>query len=139
MPLLEPQVSAKLGTLQSLDDAIAYRLGKLSQPCPDCAPGARCPDHQHDEHLITSYQDRHAQALSDALAGMDPADIALIMRPGDDLPPTIAALSVALLIRLREMAADGPVVVDLDEGPVVIELDGPVILEHPLQPGSDDC
>lgn len=138
MPLLDPQVSAKLGTLQSFDDAIAYRLDRLSRPCQDCGPGTRCSDHQNDEHLITSYQDRRAEALQDALAGMDPDDIALIMQPGDDLPPTVAAFSVALMAQLRELAADGPVLVELDDGPVVIELNGSVIIEHPMRPGRDE-
>lgn len=129
MPILDPQMSVKLSELQTLDDAIAYRLGRLSQPCPDCGPAARCPEHHHDEHLMTSYQNRYATAFQDALAGMDPDDIALIMQPGDNLPPTAGAMSLAVLARLRELAADGP---------VVIELDGPDIIEHPLQPGSGD-
>ena len=135
---LDPQVCAQIGALQSLDDAIAYRLDRLSLPCQDCRPGARCAEHRHDEHLIASYQDRYATTLRDTLAGMDPADIALIMRPGDGTPPTAGAYGVAVLARLRELAASGPVLVELDGGPVVIELDGPVILEHPMLPGGDD-
>jgi len=34
MPLLDPQVTAKIGILQSLDDAIAFRLSRLNLPCP---------------------------------------------------------------------------------------------------------
>ena len=138
MPLLDPQVPAQISVLQSLDDAIAYRLDRLNAPCPDCGPAARCAEHRQDEHLIASYQDQYAAAFQDALAGMDPGDITLIMQPGDDTPPTAAAFSLALLARLREIAADGPVVIELDDGPVVIELDGPVILEHPLLPGNRD-
>jgi hypothetical protein len=136
MPLLDPQVSAKIGTLQTLDDAIAYRLTRLQVPCQACGPDGRCPEHRHDEHLLASYQERYAAAFQDALAGMDPADIALIMQPGDDLPPTAGAMSVAVLARLKELAADGPVILDLGDGPVLIEMNGPVITEHPLQPGS---
>jgi hypothetical protein len=138
MPLLDPQASAKIATLQSLEDAIAYRLSMLQAPCQACGPGSRCPEHRQDEQLIASYQDRYAAAFQDALAGMDPGDIALIMRPGDDTPPTAAAFSLALLARLREIAAGGPVVIELDGDPVVIELDGSVILEHPLLPGNRD-
>jgi len=136
MPPLDPQVSAKIGTLQSLDDAIAYRLGRLNVPCQSCGPGGRCPEHASDEHLIANYQDRYAAAFQDAMAGMDPGDIALIMSQDDDTPPTAAAFSIAVLARLREIAADGPVVTDLGDGTVVIEMDGPVIIEHPLEPGS---
>jgi hypothetical protein len=110
-------------------------LSRLQSPCQACDADGRCPEHRQDENLIASYQDRHAAALQDALAGMDPGDIALIMQPGDDLPPTAAAFSVVVMARLREIAADGPVVVELDDGPVVIELDGSVIIEHPLLPG----
>ena len=138
MPLLDPQVSAQISVLQSLDDAIAYRLGRLNAPCPDCGPAARCAEHRSDEHLIASYQDRRAATLRDTLAGMDPADIALIMQPGDDTPPAAAAYGLAVLARLRELTADGPVLLELDDGPVVIERDGPLLLEHPMLPSSDD-
>ena len=138
MPLLDPQVSTQIGALQSLDDAIAYRLDRLNVPCLDCGTAARCAEHRQDEHLIASYQDRRAATLRDTLAGMDPADIALIMQPGDDTPPTAAAFGLAVLARLRELTADGPVLVELDGGPVVIERDGPVLLEHPMVPGSQD-
>jgi hypothetical protein len=51
MPLLDPQVSAKIGTLQSLDDAIAFRLSRLSLPCPDCTADQKCIDHACDLYL----------------------------------------------------------------------------------------
>jgi len=138
MPLLDPQVSAKLGALQALDDAIAYRLARLDLRCQDCGPASRCVEHRHDEQLVANYQGRYAAALRDALTGMDPDDIALIMQPGDDTPPTAAAFSIAMLARLRELAADGPAVIELDGQPVLIELEGNVVLEHPLLPGSDE-
>lgn len=137
MPLLDPQVSAQIGVLQSLDDAIAYRLDRLSQPCPDCRPAARCADHRQDEHLIGRYQARYAAALRDTLAGIDPADVALIMQPGGT-DPTAGALSLVVMARLRELAASGPVLADLDGSPAIYETDGPAIIEHPLQPASDD-
>jgi len=88
--------------------------------------------------LITHYQDRYAQALQDVLTGIHPNDIALVMQPGDDTPPTAAALSLVILARLRELAASGPAVTELDGRRVVIELDGPVVIEHPLPPGTGD-
>lgn len=100
MPLLDPQVSAQLGVLQSLDDAIAYRLGKLTQPCPGCGPAARCDEHHHDQHLLTSYQDRYAAALSDALAGLDPDDVAHRPCPhSGPLRPTLCHLPLRHLDR----------------------------------------
>jgi hypothetical protein len=42
MPLLDPQVTAKIGTLQSLDDAIAFRRSRLNLPCPDCTADHKC-------------------------------------------------------------------------------------------------
>jgi hypothetical protein len=41
-------------------------------------------------------------------------------------------LSLALISGLRELAASGPALVDLDGQPTLIELDGPVVVEHPL-------
>lgn len=136
MPLLDPRMAEKIGTLQLLDDAITHRLDKLNLPCPDCRPDARCAEHHHDEQLITGYMDRYAAAFSDALAGMDPDDIALMMQPGDDTPPTVSAVGAALMTRLRELAATGPVIIELNDRKVMIEQDGPVLLEHPLTPGS---
>ena len=81
---------------------------------------------------------RHAAAFQDATAGMDPDDIAAIMPPGDDTPPLVGALSLAILAQLRELAFDGPAVAELDGRAVVIQLDGPVIIEYPLPSGSDN-
>jgi hypothetical protein len=117
MPLLDPHMAEKIGTLQLLDDAIAYRLDKLNLSCPKCRPGARCAAHHYDEQLVTGYMDRYSAALSDALAGMDPGDIAVIMT------------------QLRELAATGPVIVELDSGTGVIEQDGPVLAEYRLTSG----
>jgi hypothetical protein len=108
VPLLDPEVSAKLGTLQMLDDAIAYRAGQLSMPCLVCAPGRQCAEHAHDAGLLDYYQDSYAAAFKDAIAGMDPNDVAAIMQPGDDLPPTAGLFALAMLGRPRELAADGP-------------------------------
>ena len=89
MPLLDPQVTAKIGTLQSLDDAIAFRLSRLNLPCPDCTADHKCIDHACDLDLIAGYQDRYAAACRDALADMDPDDIEQIMQPGDGTPPIV--------------------------------------------------
>jgi hypothetical protein len=81
MPLLDPEVTATIGTLQSLEDAIAFRLGRLNLPCPDCTADQRCIDHACDLDLIAGYQDRYAAGCRDALADMDPGDIEQIMQP----------------------------------------------------------
>jgi hypothetical protein len=131
--LLEAEISARLTTLQMAEDALAYRQQRLSRPCPDCAPGRRCPDHAHDEGLAGRYQHACDQALSYALEGTDPADVSRVMPPGSDVPPTAGALGVLTLARLRELAADGPVETVLDGRPVMIELDGEGnIVEYPL-------
>ena len=137
MPELDPEVSAKLGTLQVIDDAIAYRRSQLNLPCPDCAPGQRCTEHAQDEVLLDNYQDRYAAAFQDATAGMPPDDVAMILQPDSDTSPTVAAFCLAVLARLRELAAEGPVVTELEGRTVVIELDGPRIVEHLLPPGGD--
>jgi hypothetical protein len=118
--------------MQMLDDAIAYRLSQLNLPCGECAPGQRCAEHAHDALLLDSYQDRYAAAFQDATAGMELDDITAIMQPGDGAPLLTGALSLAILAQLRELASDGPAVTELDGRAVVIELDGPVIIEHPL-------
>jgi hypothetical protein len=135
--LLGPEMSARLQTLQSLDDAIAFRLNRLDSPCEDCAPGERCVDHAQDEGLIAGYQERHGSVLTELFAGLDPAELDRAARLGDGLPPTVIALTVVISARLRELAADGPFVTELDGAPVVIELDGPLLVEHPLVPPDD--
>jgi hypothetical protein len=69
---------------------------------------------------------------------MDPDDIEQIMQPDDGTPPTVGVLSAAVLRRLRELAADGPVMTQLDGRSVMIELDGQAVVEHPLVTDSDD-
>ncbi|HUZ24330.1 MAG TPA: hypothetical protein VMV07_11275 [Streptosporangiaceae bacterium] len=86
-------------------------------------------DHAHDARLISGYRERHGSVLTEVFAGMNPEEVDQATRQGDGIPPTVIALSVAISARLRELAADGP---------VVIELDGPVLVEHPLMPQSDD-
>jgi hypothetical protein len=132
MPLLTPEISAKIGTLQTLDDAIAFRLNRLSLPCPDCAPGQRCVEHACDASLVAGYQERYAAAFQDAVADIDPDDIDRIMQHGDAIPPTVGLLSAAIIARLRQLAADGPAVTQLDGCPVVVEPDGTVVVEHPI-------
>jgi hypothetical protein len=137
--LLNPEISARLQTLQSLDDAIAFRLNRLGSPCEDCTPDERCVDHAHDEGLIAGYRERHGSVLTEVFAGMDPEEVDQATRQGDGTPPTVIALSLAISARLRELAADGPFMTELDAGPVVIELDGPLLVEHPLMPHDDEA
>lgn len=108
MPLLDPDMSAAIGTMQSLDDAIAFRLGKLDQPCPDCVPQRRCIVHSYDERLVERYQARYAAAVSDALARLEPDAVVRVMRPG--VRPATALLATAILTRLHEAADGGPAV-----------------------------
>jgi hypothetical protein len=136
--LLDPETSARLLTLQSLDDAMTFRLTRLGSPCGDCAPDERCMDHAYDEGLITGYRERHGSVITELFAGMDPADVDKATRQGDGTPPTVIALSLAISARLRELAADGPFVTEFDGRMVVIELDGTLLVEHPLMPPDDD-
>jgi hypothetical protein len=46
---------------------------------------------------------------------MDPEDIALVAQPGEDLPPTVIALSVVMIGQLRKLATEGIAVVDSDD------------------------
>lgn len=132
MPLLDREISGKLGMLQSLDDAIAFRSGRLEQPCQGCQPGGRCTEHAYDEHLIEQYQARHAAAFSDACKGIDPGEIERMIEAGGGVPPTAGLLSAAIITRLRELAADGPALTVLDSRPVLIELEDGVVVEYPL-------
>lgn len=131
------EVPAKLATLQLLEDAIAFRTHRLNTPCPDCTPSRKCDDHACDVDLVERYQARYATAFTDAFANVHPADITLVTQPPDGTPPGIALTCAAILDWLRDLAADGPIVTDLDGSPVVIELDGPNVIEHPLAPGDD--
>lgn len=117
MPLLDRKVSAAIGTLQSLDDAIAFRLGRLNQPCQDCAEDEKCAVHSYDERLVVRYQARYAAAFCDAIAGMDSHKVGQIIERGDGIPQTAAVRSTAILTRVLETAADGPVVTELDGRP----------------------
>jgi hypothetical protein len=129
MRLLDPEVSDKIATLQQLDDAIAFRFGRLERPCLDCMGRHRCIEHAYDQRLLEGYKARYAAAWAEAFAGMDPDDIDKLMQ-AHDMPPTAAMLAAAIAAGLREAAAHGPVVIELDGQPVVIELDGNALVEH---------
>lgn len=103
MPLLDRKVSAAIGTLQALDDAIAFRSGRLDQPCQDCAEDHKCVAHSYDERLIQRYHARYAAAFCDAIAGMDPYEVDQIMRRGDGMPRTAALLSRTVRTRVPEL------------------------------------
>lgn len=134
---LDPEISAKLGTLQSLDDAMAYRSSRLDLPCRDCRPGQKCTDHAGDVRLLETYQERYIEAFRDAVAGMDPADMAKVLQPGDDMPPPSDIMALSMAAHLRNLAADGPVMTKLDGRPVIIEVDGTNIIERPVSSNSD--
>lgn len=136
MTVLDPEMAEKIGMLQVLDDAIAFRLGRLNSSCPACRPDVRCAEHGRDEELVTSYTERYAATLSGALEGVDPADMEVMFLPGDVTPPTVSAVGAALMAQLRDLAATGPVILELDGRTVLIEQDGPMLIEHPLIPGS---
>lgn len=109
MPLLDPEIAAAIGTLRWLDDAFAFRLGRLDQPCLDCVPQRRCIVHSYDQRLVERYQARYAAAFSDALARLEPDAIVQAMRPGNGVRPAPALLATAVLTRLQEAADGGPV------------------------------
>jgi len=71
MPL-DPEIAARIGTLQTLDDAIAYRVIRLSLPCLGCTPAGRCIDHLIDTDLIASYRKRHGSISRQLTDAMDP-------------------------------------------------------------------
>lgn len=133
MPI-DPETAAQIGTLQTLDDAIAFRANRLSLPCPDCIPGARCLDHLIDTDLIAAYQERHSSVFQDLLDRMDPE---AAERVTQHAATAVNLLSEAVLAQLREVTADGPVVTQLDGRHVVLELDGQRIIEHPLEVERD--
>jgi hypothetical protein len=132
MSLVDPETQARLGRLQSLDDAIAFRLLRLEPPCADCAHEGRCVDHGSDADLIAVYRHEHGEVLSQVLTGLDPDEVDHAMRESDGTPPTVLVLSLILAARLREMTADGPVLARSQDGPVVLELEDGAIIEHPL-------
>ncbi len=132
MSLLDPGTSATFGTLQTLDDAIAYRMHRLGQPCQLCAPALKCAEHAQDESLLEGYQDRYVAIFQQALATMDPGTVEQIMQPGDATPKTTNLLAAAIITRLRKLAANGPIITELDGRPVLVELDGITVIEHPL-------
>lgn len=136
MPLPDPVVSGKLGTLQSLDDAIAFRSGRLARPCLDCTGWHKCTEHAFDQYLLEAYKARYTAARADALAELDPDVICKLTQAGD-MPPAAAIVRAAVTARLRE-AAVGPVVIELDREPVVIELYGQALAEHSLPPAKKE-
>lgn len=134
MLALDPEISFKVQTVQLIEDAIAYREGRSAAPCPDCRRSAKCDDHEQDIVLTRSYQARHDQAFAAALECMNPADVRQAL--GEEHKSRTAAelFGVAMLGRLREIAADGAVWTELAGRDVIIELDGDQVIEHLLSP-----
>jgi hypothetical protein len=46
--------------LQAYEDAITFRTGRLSTPCPACTGPDKCAEHTENETLIWTYQQMHA-------------------------------------------------------------------------------
>ena len=70
------------------------------------------------------------------MSQFDPADVRAVMTGSDGVPPAVLASAVAMAARLREAAADGPVLTTLNGTPAVIELDGGQLIEHRLPPAG---
>ena len=132
---LDREISARLGTLQSLDNAIAYHSSHLDDPCQHCTATNKCPDHAYDIAQLENYQDRYVTAFNNTFAGMDTSDIARILQPGDDLPPPTILLIKAITGHLRKICPGEPVMTTtLDGRPVAIDLDGHHATVRPLNP-----
>lgn len=67
MGVIEPSWFQRL---QALEDAIAYRRARVTNPCLDCrtAPGRRCEDHARDLDLIAEYVQTHHRTASELRA-----------------------------------------------------------------------
>ena len=128
-PPAGPRGSGRLRVLQSLDDAIAYRLGQLDGPCGACSAGGRCDVHAGDEDLIESYRQMHAGVFRALVQEMSPDEVAVIMQPGDAGPLTGFGVALELLARMQNGAAGGR---------AIVELDGAVKAEHPPLPDPGD-
>lgn len=136
--LLAPDVAAGLRTLQSLDDAIAFRLRRMTESCDECAPGQRCADHFVDEKLVTTYRREHGEVLRRTIDTIKPGDAEQALRESAGVPPTVLATSLALATRLRELTADGPIMTNLGDGPVLLTLRDGKLFEYRLSAAGDD-
>jgi hypothetical protein len=135
MPALDPDAVAGVVMCQLIEDAIEYRRGRAAGPCAACDPaaGGWCADHADDLVVIGGYQARYEEAYRAAVACLDPADVRLVM--GDDCLDRTAGLhGVVMLCRMREIAAAGPVLMNLEGRDVLIEADGDRIGVYPLEP-----
>jgi hypothetical protein len=124
MSLTDPETSARIWTLQLIEDAIAFRQNRLSLPCGDCTDGTPCPPHADDRRLAASYQEHEEKVFSEVLARVDPADAEWARKLGET--PAVSASSVIVRAAWREMLADGPAIAEFDDGPpvVIVPLDG---------------
>lgn len=119
MSLTDPETSTRLWTLQLVEDAIGFRQNQLSLPCADCSESRPCSLHADDERLIASYQQHEQNVFSEVFAQADPAD-AQWARQLDETP-AVSALSAMIRASWRETLADGPAIVEFDDGqPVVL-------------------
>jgi|HubBroStandDraft_1064217.scaffolds.fasta_scaffold63193_3 hypothetical protein len=53
-----PMDSARIARMQSYEDAVCWRTGKLAEPCANCDASTEvwCDDHAIDLHLIAGYK-----------------------------------------------------------------------------------
>lgn len=134
---IDPVVQDRLVMCQMIDDAIEYRRWRSALPCPACGPGDddgdRCADHAQDQVVIRAYEARYEEAFSAAVAVLNPADVRQVIAD-DCLDRTAALHGVTVLGQLRALAADGPVLMNLEGRDVIIEIDGDRIAESPLEP-----
>jgi excisionase family DNA binding protein len=142
VPSVGAELASRLGDLQCLDDATAWRQSRLDAPCAACVPGAACHDHASDAALITRYRERQQAIFDEATAGADPADLAALIGDGtcDGEPLSLVgvAVNLAILTRLRHATAAGPAVADIGAGPALITQEGPAIIEYPLCSAPED-
>jgi hypothetical protein len=113
--LADPGMAGRVAELQALDDAIAFRSGRLGEPCAGCAMADQCAGHVRDEELIAGYRRMQAVRFAEVLQGADPVDVALVTGSGDAVPSAEAAVSLVVLAGLRRAAAAGPGVTGLVE------------------------
>jgi hypothetical protein len=137
---LDPDMMARLVTVQLIGDAIEYRRGQAAMRCADCGPGdgGRCAGYAQVEEAIRVDEDQYALACSAALECLEPADVSRVM--GGCGPDPVAGLhGVAILRLLRELAADsGPVPTSPDGRDAAIETEDDREGQHLLDPPTTD-
>jgi hypothetical protein len=100
-----PYPASLVREMTTLHDALAYRLSRVTQPCPDCGPDLaadRCPAHLSDLDRIHSYYHRirNTEKALDALPSAAPS-------PGASVPvaPAVADPATGEAEGIRDEAA----------------------------------